>query len=222
MRPLTAVIPCRRNYDFCNDLWKQEIDGKSLLQRDIEICLQSSILDHIAVACDNAEAEEVVRMFDDPRLSFFFRDPKDTIRSKSIVITLEKIVEKIDPSWNGITAVSYIQTPFVTKETLEEAIFTLVMAQADSSFGVEEITSPLYRRTGHGLKPINPARGFTTDFDTIYRESNTFLATKNRNLKSGSLTGATIVNFVVSKKESLIIDSEMDLGIAKMLAETGE
>jgi glycosyltransferase involved in cell wall biosynthesis len=222
LRPLTAVIPCRRNYDFCIDLWKQEIGGKSLLQRDIELCLQSSILDHIVVACDNAEAERIVRMFDESRLGFCLRDPKDTIRSKSIAVTLEKIVASIDPSWKGITAVSYIQTPFVTKGTLEEAIFSLVMAQADSSFGVEEIESPLYRKTGYGLKPINPPRGFTTDFDTIYRESNTFLATKNRNLKSGSLTGATIANFVVSKKECFMIDSEMDLEVARMLVKAEE
>ena len=55
-RPVIAVIPCRRNYDFVADLWKREINGRSLLERDIEVCLASDIIDRVVVTCDNPDA----------------------------------------------------------------------------------------------------------------------------------------------------------------------
>ncbi len=54
-KPITAVIPCRQNYDFCPNMWKREIKGKSLLQLSIEKCISSEIFDHVIVASDNPE-----------------------------------------------------------------------------------------------------------------------------------------------------------------------
>jgi len=218
-RPIIAVIPCRKNFDFSIDLWKQEIDGKSLLQMNLEKCLKSGILDHIVVTSDNPEVKDVMSLFDDPRLAHVERRREDTIRSKKLVSTIEKIAEKFDPGFKGITTISYIQSPFVVTETLEEAISTLVMNRADCSFGVEEVKDPLFKRMPHGLMAINPAKGLSTDFDVVYRESNTSLATKNINFKTGSLTGPKIVNFIVSRDESFFINSHMNLEIARKMCE---
>ena len=57
--PVIAVIPCRRDFDFITDLWKQEIGGLSLLERDIRVTCSSDMFDHIVVTCDNPETEEV-------------------------------------------------------------------------------------------------------------------------------------------------------------------
>ncbi|MBN1872026.1 MAG: glycosyltransferase family 2 protein [Candidatus Omnitrophica bacterium] len=218
-RPIIGVIPCRKNFDFCPDLWKQEIEGKTLLQRDIEVCLNSRMMDFVVVACDNPEAKDVIQLFRDDRLLHFERKKEDTLRSQSLAVTLEKVAKKLDPQYKGITVISYIQTPFVNTETLEEAISTLVINGADCSIGVEEISDPIYKRTSHGLQALNPPKGLSTDFDTIYRESNTSLAARNRNFKTGSLTGPTIVNFLVSKDECFFIDSEMKLDVAKIMRE---
>jgi len=218
-QPIIAVIPCRRNFDFCIDLWKQKINGKSLLQRDIESCITSKLLDHIVVASDNPEVNEVIGLFDDPRLIYFERQREDTIRSTKLVITLEKIAMKLDPQFRGITAVSYLQTPFVGFATMEEAISTLIMNEADCALGVKEIKDPLYKRMAHGLQAVNPPKDPSTDFDVIYQESSTFLATRNKNFKTGSLTGPCIVNFTVSPEECFFVDSEMNLEIARKIQE---
>jgi len=215
--PIIAVIPCRRNFDFCIDLWKQEINGKSLLQKSIEVCVGLKILDHIVVTSDNPEVNDVIGKFNDPRILYFERKKEETIRSKSIISTLEKISKKLDPGLKGIIAISYIQTPFVSPETLEEAISTLVINKADCSFGVDEIKRPLYKRTPYGLQAVNPPKELSTDFDTIYREANTSLATRSKNFKTGSLTGPTVVNFVVSDEEGFFINSQMNLEVAKKM-----
>lgn len=217
-RPITAIIPCRRNYDFCPDLWKREIRGKSLLQRNIEKCTKSELIDDIVVASDNEEVQDVISLFKDPRLSFYKRKPERTIRSLSLAPTLEKIIDPMDPGWKGVTVISYLQSPFVNAETAEEAICTLILNDADCAFGVEEIRQPLFKRTAYGLQAINPPKGLCTDFDFVYRESNVSLATKNRNLKVGSLRGPLVVNFTVSSEECFYIDSERSLQIAEIIA----
>ena len=35
-QPVLAIIPCRRNYDFMQDLWSAEINGKLLLEKSIQ------------------------------------------------------------------------------------------------------------------------------------------------------------------------------------------
>jgi len=214
---VTAVIPCRRNYDFVTDLWKRQINGKTLLERDIEVCLASDIIDRVVVTCDNPDIEDVVRQYNDERLNFFLRDTKSTIPTSSIVPTLESIVSSFDPGLEGITVLRFIQTPFVTTDTLDEAVTSLIMNDADSSYGVEAINSKLFRRTPHGLEALNQDKVIYSDFDTIFRDANTFTAVLNRNFARGTLTGSSVVSFEVSAAECFFIDSEQRIKIAEML-----
>lgn len=217
IQPIIAIIPCRRNYDFCRNLWKRKINGQSLLEISIEKCLKSDLFTHVVVASDTDEVVETMDRYADNRLSFYRRASERTINSISIAATLEKIVRCFADKYNGISVLSYIQAPFVKYETLEEAIYTLVMNEADSAFGVEEIKQPIFKKDAFGLTEINPRKGHFTENETLYRESRTSLATRNQNLKVGSLNGPLVVNFVVSKDESFFIDSEQSLKIAQII-----
>ncbi len=219
LRPINIVIPIRKYYDFITDLWKQPLHGRSLLERDIEICLNSSLFDNVIVTSDNEEAQDVIAKYDDARLSFFHRNPQDTLRTASIVPTLEKIAHKYDPSFEGLTVLRYIQSPFVSTSTLEEAVCTLAMSGADSACGVEAIHSDLFKRSAHGLVPLTRNRDMASDFDVIYRDVKTCLATKTKNFKSGSLTGPSVASFEVSAAECFFIASDKDFKIAKHLVE---
>lgn len=215
--PILAVIPCRKNYDFRQDLWAAELNGISLLKRKLEMCLASTLFDKVIVASDTLEVLNIMKDFNDKRLEFFKRDSSETLRSRNIVGTLGRLVKKFDPEANGITVLCYLPSPFVLLESLEEAVHTLVFNDADSSIGVEEIKEPVFSRTPFGLKMINAAGTFRTDHDYVYREANIAMATKNKNFSRGSLTGAYPINFIVSRDESFFIDSEKKLQIAHIL-----
>ena len=217
-KPFIVVIPCRKNYDFCEDVWKQGVGSQTLLEVAIEESLASKIIDHVVVACDNQEAADVVKSYSDKRLSFYLRQSKETIRSQKITPVIKAIVEELDPEFLGITALRYIQSPFVNKETIEEAVYTLILNSVDSTVGVEAITRPVYKRTAFGLEDLNPARQFKTDFDQVFLEANTVFATRNLNLKFGSLTGSKRANFLVSSDECYFIDTHKKLKIAQIMA----
>ena len=123
--PYTVVIPCRKNYDFCQDVWKQQVGTKTLLEFAIDECIVSNVFTNIVIACDNPEVNDIVSKYDDKRLSVYMRETKNTIRSKKIVPTLDKIVRKFDPEYKGITAIRYIQSPFVSKENIGKKLFLL-------------------------------------------------------------------------------------------------
>ena len=197
------------------DLWKNSINGASLLDISIKKCIASKLFHKIVVASDCPEVKDLLSSYNDERITYFSRHSEETIRSCSIVNTLERISREYDPETNGITVLSYIHTPFVSTATMEEALFTLLINEADSAFGLQEFDYPLYRRHPNGLEAINPRGALNVDLETVYLDSQTSMATRNRNFRGGSLTGSLISNFIVHEDECFVINSPKALRIAQ-------
>lgn len=216
--PITAIIPCRRNYDFVVDLWKEAANGVSLLQHAIEQCLASQLVSRVIVACDNPEAGEVVAKLNDPRATFFPREPASTIRTHSLVPLVRQILDTVDRERRGVSVVHYVGAPFVTAATIDEALSTLLLNDADVSFPVEEINQIVYRRDAYGLIPLTRANAPSADLGTLYRDAPACLAFRNANLASGTMHGPRQVSFVALPYESYFIDSHLKLDMARFLA----
>lgn len=218
LQPIIGVIPCRQNFDFTPNLWNEEVGHQTLLDRAVEGCLGSSLFTHVVVSSDNPETQTALARYKDSRLSFMLRDIQSTIRTASIVPTLEMIARKFDPDLNGMTVVRFLQAPFVTVETIEETAATLAWNTSDSATGVEEMNSQVYRRTRHGLEIVNRQGEFRSDADLVYRDVLTCFATHNRNLPTGALMGKSIVSVIVPAAECFTIDSADKLRIAHLMA----
>ncbi|MFH0883561.1 MAG: glycosyltransferase [bacterium] len=216
-RPIIAVIPCRRLYDFHNDLWNSQINGVSLLDLAIRKNIRSSLFDHIIVASDNEDVIDTMNKFGDPRLVFHRRTTEETVRSRSIADTLSNIANRLDPERRGISLLNYVQAPFKTTQTLEEAVATLILNQSDTAIAVREVKQTVFMRTATGMRAVNPPSALNSDFNAVYIETFTTLATRNHILNRGSLIGASVVNFVAPEQETYFIRTERDLQIARTL-----
>ncbi len=217
-KPIIAVIPCRKNYDFISNLWKVELsNGKSLLEITIEKCINSKIFEHIIIASDTNEVKNTIKKFKDNRLEFFERDTQSTILSKPIAHTLDDITSKYDKSYSGITYLGVLQAPFVDTATIEEGINSLIMNDVESTILVEEINTPVFQRTSHGMNQINKNEYIIDDFDTLYSHTRTCVVTRNRNLKKGSLTGSNIISNIAFDKEAFLIKDSRDIAIANLI-----
>jgi hypothetical protein len=102
---------------------------------------------------------------------------------------------------------------------MEEAIYTLIINDSDSTILVNEVDAPLFERTPHGLMQINYKGFLVTDFDMLYSDTRTCVVTKNKNLKRGSLTGSNIVSIVPPEDEAFYIRNERDLDFARFLTD---
>ena len=217
-KPIIAVLPCRQSYDFTPNLWAEEVNGKSLLRRALEVYSRSSIFDHVVVACDNPETERELERFDDSRMSFFLRKRETTLRTHSVAPTVEEIVTPLDPSGQGVTLLHYVQAPFVTPSTVEEAVTSLILNEADTCFGVEEVVDRLFRRSSQSLQTINRSGGLNSDFSSVYREIGAVTAVQNKVLRFGSLSGPRQISFVATPEEAVQINNRMNLDFANMIA----
>lgn len=217
-RPIIGVIPCRRNYDAYPDMWKQEaVGGETLLDLSIKKCVESDILDYIVVVSDNPDVQSVMSRHKDNRVRYVERSSYNTINSVPIAHSLEPIVKKFDKKCAGVSVLAFLQAPFASRETLEEAVYTLLVNQADCSFAVTEVTQQLYHKVSHGLVPIHSGGKLSSDFDAIYSDCKVSLATRNSNLKTGSLMGARFVHYVIPKDEAFFIQTKQDMEVLRIL-----
>ena len=176
------------------------------------------MFDSIVVACDNPEAEKIVEKFNyDSRVKFFLRDPRSTLLSVSIVETLNQITKIYDPQMNGILLMRYIQTPFVSRDTMEEAINTLIVTNADCAFAVEQIRHEVFERKSSGLVPMSQSSPNIVNKSNYYRDSSTCIAVKSKSLITGCLRGNKSTGFPVSAAESFFIRCQDDIDIARSI-----
>lgn len=217
-RPVVAVIPCRRHYDFVTDLWKQDLAGASLLRRAINTALASDLFDHVVVSSDTEEVLDVIDACGDPRLRWVARSREMTYPSQSFAASLGPVMSALDLPVTASFVINYINTPFKTTGTLEESFYAMAMNDGDSALGVEEVTGRILRRSRNGLEPVNDPSAVRSEAGQLYREGMLTAATRSRNIRTGSLLGARIIDYLVDPSETLAINSQRDLEMARLLA----
>jgi len=214
-QPVVAVIPCRSCYDFVPDVWKERIGGQSLLDMAVGKCVDSALFSSIVVTSDTTEVLDTIGGVSDPRLRFLPREHASTYRSRPMTDTLKSVAAQLALPDSAIMLLCYPQAPFTTVETLEEAVHTLLMFDADSVFTAIPVDKPLYRRGPNGMTCINPSTFSTSDFNTIFQESRNVFALKVGNLKKGSMTGNKSICYPIAGEEVLYINSAQDLAAAR-------
>jgi glycosyltransferase involved in cell wall biosynthesis len=216
-QPIIAVIPCRKMYDFTENLWNLKLGNFSLLELLITKFLSSQFFQKIIITSDTDEVLDTIKKFNDDRLEFLYRAPSKTLRSVSVVETLKDVVNKYDPEATGILTLGYVASPFVTSGSIVESIATLIFNNADSSMGVDEISEPVYIRSEFGLSRVNADKVFNSDFNKAYKDANISLSVRSSIIKTGSLTGSKAISFMVDSKESFFIDTNSKFEIAQII-----
>lgn len=217
-RPIIAVIPCREHFDFRRNLWSVSINGNSLLDLAINSCLSCDLIDLVVVTCDNNAVENVVKERADNRLKWLKRETDTTIRNSKLTPILQRIVKTYDPERQGLLVTRFIQSPFVSEKSVEEALSTLILNDATSSIGVVPLKSDIYKRKSYGMNKLNKSTKVLSDFDMFYLDPGTVKVTKSSVISKGSVLGAAPVCFEISENESCFINSEQDLLIADQIS----
>lgn len=215
--PILGIIPCRSSYDFVPSLWRSEIGERSLLEIKINSLIESGIFDKIIIASDDASVLPTVEQYSDSNIVFFKREISDTIRSRSLSVTLKKLLPTYDPNLEMLSVITYLNTPFVQPHTLTESINTLLFNDADAAIAVQEIKDPMYCKSRFGYQRLNQPSLFKTDYDCFYREASVALSMKNSNIRYGSLLGSRVVNYIIPDSEALMLKNSSDLMLANLL-----
>ena len=217
LTPIICILPCRKYFNFKENLWNEKLGKKTLLENEIDLLLKSTLIDKIIVTCDDIKAKKIVNKYKNDKVRFFKRDYKDTFTTKSLKLIVEKIQKKYNKNLNGISIIKYFQAPFVKLSTVEEVIDSLAYTYADSVISVEKIKDPIYKRKNKGLEPLNTISELNSEYGQVYLEKNICSVFKNENLRRKSLLGKKISSYVVQPEESFFIDTKESLKYAKKI-----
>jgi hypothetical protein len=102
---------------------------------------------------------------------------------------------------------------------MEEVIYSLVLNEADSSILVREMSSVLFERTSHGLSQINRKGFLVSDFDILYQDLGSCVASTNLNIAKGRMVGPSVVSTISPENETHYINNMQDFEISKYLME---
>ena len=133
---------------------------------------------------------------------------------------LMEIVKSLDPNFSGITVLNYVQAPFLTIGSVEEAVYSLLFADADAAISVEEFEDVnFYVKSAFGLQNMQFHRFQYLDGGKIFRNTNVCSAILNANIKRGNLNGPRLTHFSVTGPEGFFINNEYNLNIARLISE---
>jgi len=219
-RPIIAVVPIRQYFDYKENFWKEELHERKMVDHALERLTSSHMFDHIVLSSDNDEAEECLEKYKDKRLRFHKRKYESTLRTASMSTLLMEIVKSLDPNFSGITVLNYVQAPFLTIGSVEEAVYSLLFADADAAISVEEFEDVnFYVKSAFGLQNMQFHRFQYLDGGKIFRNTNVCSAILNANIKRGNLNGPRLTHFSVTGPEGFFINNEYNLNIARLISE---
>ena len=219
-RPIIAVVPIRQYFDYKENFWKEELHAKKMVDHALERLTSSHMFDHIVLSSDNDEAEECLEKYKDKRLRFHKRKYESTLRTASMSTLLMEIVKSLDPNFSGITVLNYVQAPFLTIGSVEEAVYSLLFADADAAISVEEFEDVnFYVKSAFGLQNMQFHRFQYLDGGKIFRNTNVCSAILNANIKRGNLNGPRLTHFSVTGPEGFFINNDYNLNIARLISE---
>ncbi|WP_417613208.1 glycosyltransferase [Owenweeksia hongkongensis] len=218
--PVTAVVPIRKYFDFVESFWSQEIGGKSMLELALDRLCGSDVFDHIIVSSDDEDAREVLTRYKDPRLGYHVRTFESTYRTAPLSDLLQDVLAPLDADMKGLTVINYVQAPFLTRESVEEAIYTLLLADADAAISVEEFDDAnFYVKSAYGLQSMQFHRFQYLDGGKIYHNTNVCSAVKNVNVRKGNIRGPRLAHYTVTGPEGFFVGNEHNFEVAKVVAE---
>ena len=173
------------------------------------------MINEVIISSDDIETKKT--LLKDKKIKFFKRTTDLTIRSRPVIDSLEKILNKCDKKLKGITVIWPIQCPQIKLETVQEAINSLILNDADSCIVVNEVTNPIFQRQETGLRQLNNKGFLISDFDKLYLDTRSLIVIKNSNLSTGSLLGSKIVGINTLDDETIYIDSITKLNFVRYL-----
>lgn len=217
-----AVIPVRNSF-IDNINWPLfEINGKTILERKVETCLQAKNVDNIVISSsDNEIIEFAEKTFRSDNVYILprprgFAGPNETL-ANTMLQALAYLEGKGILS-KALMSIS-LEYPLTTPDVLEEAINTLVLFKSDSVLSVRPDNHVYYQHTGHGLKAILDQDKFTRlEREALYKGAGGVVATKVDSFKSsGKMVSGKVSHVIVDNRNAFGVFSEFDLEIIKSI-----
>lgn len=219
-----AIIPARSGSKGLKDKNIKELNGKPLLAYSIEAAKESKLFDEIMVSTDSSKYSEIARSFG-ANVPFLRSEGNSSDKASSWDVVLE-VLSRYFETGKKFDSVCLLQptSPLRTANDIADAYKLLEAKQANAVTSVCEVGhSPLWTMT---LPPNLSLEEFKKrDSDTprqllekYYRLNGAIYIRKiNYSNKGIQLTDTNEFAFIMPRKHSIDIDTELDFVIAEAI-----
>ena len=223
---ILALIPARAGSKGVPNKNLQEINGKSLVQICIETAQQVSEIDEIFVSSDS---ERILSLSADCGASLIKRSAEasgDKSRAEAVV---EHFFQYVEGSFHESLLLVYLQptSPFNTSDSIRECIrlylensHPVVSVKKIEEFPEKMLTLDKKGRLAPFLPGAEPTINRQELSERLIPTGAIYVFSEENFNESKNIPVSGALPCVVSGKESLDVDSELDLEIARKLGES--
>lgn len=215
-----AIIPVRNTYIGDVNWPLYEIEGKTILERKVELCIQAKHIDEIIISSADKNILDFsiqkfvkyknITVIERPKK---FAGPNQNL-SSTVAQALEKIENRSKIFIDSIITLA-LEYPFVNSDVIDDAVNTQVLFNSDSVLSVRLDNNMYYQHTGHGLKPILDQDKFTKlEREALYKGSGGIILTNRLSfLRTKKLVNGKTSHIVVDQKTAFGVFSNFDFNV---------
>lgn len=216
-----VVLPIRPSSIDGTLLAFNEVGGKKIIDLIIAKAQAVSDVSSIIVTSSSSEIETYLKEYYSSNAKVdFVQRPSDYGRNnETLVNTLTHIQDSIEKEFEAVMVLS-IEYPLIKEKTIQEAIDTLVIFEADSVIGLRPDNATFYQHSGNGMNPIlDHDKTLKLEREALYRGTGGIMLTRMDALRSfKKMAAGKVGHVVVDEIESLTMSSPMNrMVIQKMM-----
>lgn len=220
-KAVLAILPIRGENSQNHTIAFEKVENKFLIDLKINELLKTDRISKIVITSPSKQVENHIKThYGHHKVQFFRRDENLAQLNTNLNDTLADVLLKTTVNDHDYLMVLGVEYPFISYKTINDAINTISIFNADSLISVRPETSLFFKHDGEGMKPILNMDKFTKmERDALYRNiGGIMLATKEFFNSSKLLLGGKVSHIVIGQKESLGVFSKYDLKVANAIA----
>lgn len=218
-----GIVPIR-NHKLKNiNLAFHELGNETILGLKIRTALSSKYLSQVVVTSSSEKVKEYISSRYLNQVEFFDRPNSLGSQNLSIVSTIDHILDQPSIAKENFDSVVVLSTefPFLRPESIDEAILTSAIFNADSCISVRPDDSIFYQHHGSGMVPILNREKYTRlEREALFKSVGGLYYSTIAGMKSeNNLLNGKVGHVVIDKKAALEIQSDLDMKMAKFIYE---
>ena len=217
-----AILPIRGEDSQNHTTALETVGDRTLLEHKMDQLVHAEAVKLVVVTSPSPVIEEIVNKGDFPdKVMFLNRDAAMAQLNTNLHDTISYVIEEIPEIAYDYLMIMGIEYPFIGTATIQDAVNSMAIFQADSLISVRPETNLFFTHDGHGMKPILNMEKFSRlERESLFKNiGGITVVSKDFFRENKKVLGGQVGHIVISQKQALGIFSKFDLKLARLVHE---
>jgi len=208
-----GLIPARA-HDYCDRLALRKLGNRVLLAYTIDEALKTPALDRVVVTTEDEKIATVARRSGAKVTLCPSQLALEGIQHTVLHVLGQLAVEGFHPD---AVAILPPNSPFRRADHITEAINTMMIFEVDSVVSACQDLKPHYQHGPWGLAPLLGEKRLRLEKEALYEDNGAICLSRVEVISQEGLLGNRIGHILMSREDSLYINSEFDFRLAEQM-----